>query len=199
MRVYIAGPMRNIPSFNFPAFDVAAEVWRAHGHEVVSPAELDRAMGFDPDKDEATPEFMQGAMRRDVDAILSVDAVVVIDGWQDSTGTRAEIALARWRGIPVLDWRTQEEPEDAPVTEEATRLVYGERRKSYGHPHDDYSRVVGAFNALTGHTLTAAQGVIFMLCVKLAREAHKPKRDNRVDGCGYFACLDLVQSKEGGA
>jgi hypothetical protein len=44
-RVYIAGPMRGIPEFNFPAFDAAAR-GRAMGLEIISPAELDRAHGF---------------------------------------------------------------------------------------------------------------------------------------------------------
>jgi hypothetical protein len=28
--------------------------------------------------------------------------------------------------------------------------------------------------------------------LKVAREAHQPKRDNRVDGPGYWKCLDLI-------
>lgn len=42
MRIYIAGPMRGYPNFNFPAFDEAAARGRALGHEIISPAEIDR-------------------------------------------------------------------------------------------------------------------------------------------------------------
>lgn len=42
MRAYLAGPMSNIPQFNFPAFDDAAADLRARGWDIVSPAELDR-------------------------------------------------------------------------------------------------------------------------------------------------------------
>ena len=33
---------------------------------------------------------------------------------------------------------------------------------------------------------------MMMMLVKVAREAHAPKRDNRVDGAGYWQCLDLL-------
>ena len=73
----------------------------------------------------------------------------------------------------------------------------GERSNAYGHPLDDYTRTTKAFNALTGLNLTPEQGIMFMQCVKMSREVNCPKRDNRVDGAGYWKCLDLVhQEKE---
>ncbi len=41
MKVYVAAPMSNVPQFNVPAIDAAANALRARGYEVVSPAELD--------------------------------------------------------------------------------------------------------------------------------------------------------------
>lgn len=78
---------------------------------------------------------------------------------------------------------------------EAERLTRSDRQSTYGHPEHDYSRVVGAFNALTGHQLTTEQGILFMVCVKLAREAFLPKRDNRVDAAGYLNCLQMVHDR----
>ena len=86
--------------------------------------------------------------------------------------------------------------EQESINLEAHKLInlgkHGARRKAYGHPLDDYNRSTRTFNALTGHKLTPEEGIIFMICVKLSRECNMPRRDNRLDGCGYFGCLDEV-------
>ncbi len=33
---------------------------------------------------------------------------------------------------------------------------------------------------------------LMMVGVKISREVNHPKRDNRVDGAGYFNCVDMV-------
>lgn len=123
MKIYLAGPMRGYPDFNFPAFDEAAKRGRALGHEIVSPAEMDRSIGFnEKGKDgkvndkghsaEITPDFMRGCIWRDVDAIVGaagkpgVDAVAMLPGWEKSRGAKGEKGLAEWLGLDVLDATT---------------------------------------------------------------------------------------------
>jgi hypothetical protein len=104
---YIAGPMRGYENFNFPAFDAAAAVGRSLGYGIVSPAELDRDAGFDPATKDVTEEDMRAIIARDVHAILTLkasrgDGLALLDGWSESTGALAEIALAKWMGLKIV-------------------------------------------------------------------------------------------------
>lgn len=105
MKLYLAGPMRGYPLFNFPAFDEAASRLRSELHEVVSPAEMDLDMGLDPSiaNTDAEAEFdVADALRRDFEVILRVDAVVLLSGWEQSTGARAERFVAETTGKQVF-------------------------------------------------------------------------------------------------
>jgi len=102
MRVYLAGPMRGYPDFNFPAFDAGAAALRALGHEVFSPAERDREVHGENVNDSKTgdltdvPQFdLRGALAADLEWVCKyADAVVLLDGWEQSKGALAERAAA---------------------------------------------------------------------------------------------------------
>lgn len=99
---YLAGPMRGIHEYNFPAFYAAAAALRAHGLDVWSPAENDvNQDGFDPAKDTAHP--MRHYMKRDLPAVLNADMVCVLPGWEKSQGAQLEVHVARACGIPVYN------------------------------------------------------------------------------------------------
>ncbi len=127
---YIAGPMRGLPLYNFPAFDEAARHARSQGLNVISPAEADRAAGIDPVADpigvsaaEATdPEFVKNIVRRDCTAIINLDkeqgdGLILLPGWRQSTGARAEIALAIWLGLDFKGFSPNGYLFNYPVTE----------------------------------------------------------------------------------
>jgi len=101
MKVYLAGPMRGYPAYNFPAFHAAAKELRALGHEVWSPAERDEQEGFNPTTDVAQP--LKYYMLFDLPAVLNADAVVVLPGWEKSVGANLEVHVARTCGMPVYD------------------------------------------------------------------------------------------------
>ena len=105
---YIAGPMRGYPRFNFEAFDDAEDELRMMGFIPISPAAMDREVGFDPDSSVPDKAFLDEAMRRDVDAILDSDCIVMLRGWESSVGATAEYHLAKWRHIPIYSWPTMD-------------------------------------------------------------------------------------------
>ncbi len=100
-RVYLAGPMRGYPDFNFPAFHDAARWLRHEGFEVWSPAENDESEGFDPTKDEALP--LRHYMKTDLPAVCDSDLVVVLPGWANSEGAKLEVHVASRCSIPVYE------------------------------------------------------------------------------------------------
>ena len=109
---YVAGPMRGYDLCNFPLFDRVTEVARAQGLDITSPAELDRDHGIDPvanpnsidDVFTADPNLVQTLAQRDCGVILNLekdrgDGLILLPLWNDSTGARAEVALALWLGL----------------------------------------------------------------------------------------------------
>jgi hypothetical protein len=108
--VYIAGKMRGIPYYNFPAFDSMRDRLLALGYNVISPADGDRDAGFDPtgmppDSDwTAIPEGFDfgDCFDRCVAAVKRCDVILLMNGWRRSRGARAEHALGVWQGKVVL-------------------------------------------------------------------------------------------------
>lgn len=112
--VYVAGPMRGYPDFNFPAFDEARDRLLAEGIAVISPADLDRASGIHektPVAEVVGAEISRTIVLRDSAALLALraengDAIVMLPGWEKSAGAAAELLFALWLGLKVVDGRT---------------------------------------------------------------------------------------------
>lgn len=109
-RIYIAGPMRYRPEFNFPAFHEAAGRLRAEGYSIVfNPAQRDEEDGFDPtgltgneDLDELGFD-LNAARRRDLTFIASrATHIYLLPGWSRSSGAMLEWRVARDCGVTVI-------------------------------------------------------------------------------------------------
>ena len=111
-RCYIAGPMTGIPEFNFPMFHRLAGYMRQHGWEVFDPAERDEKM-----YDIKAPGYAEGdvklwaesagfdfrlAMRWDLGVITTCEAMVLLPGWEKSSGVANEKFVAETCGVEIL-------------------------------------------------------------------------------------------------
>jgi len=204
-KVYIAGPMRGIPYYNFPAFDEAAKRLKKKGFEPLNPADFDRETGFDPyelpeDWDWKTiPSTfsLDHAVKRDLNAIQEASYYMLLTGWEKSRGASAEKGVADWLSRIRLDQHTLE-PFSETALQEAQRLVHGDRGDHYGHPLDDFTKtarfweVILANELYPGSTISAEKVGLCMVSVKLSRELHLHKRDNLVDGAGYFETVNMI-------
>lgn len=81
------------------------------------------------------------------------------------------------------------------ILEEAKRIVHGDRGENYGHPFEDFSRTAMIWSAILGIDVEPEQVALCMVGVKISREVNRPKRDNIVDGAGYFETLDMVKNE----
>jgi hypothetical protein len=102
---YIAGPMTGIPGFNYRAFDEARDILRTHGWTVISPADLDRVnlkIDFSTmTGNEDLSPWRQKFARQDMEALLKVERLFVLEGWEQSVGARNEMTMAAMLGVPI--------------------------------------------------------------------------------------------------
>jgi hypothetical protein len=137
LRVYIAGPMRGIAEFNFPAFHAAAANLRAAGYEVFSPAEKDiEHHGADISDGNDTGCLEQASMQHGFSLRRALgddtkwicekaDVVAVLPGWENSKGAQAEVALARALGLQLWALPGAKHPETMPAMPKKDVLAEG--------------------------------------------------------------------------
>lgn len=89
-KVYIAGPMTDLPNFNRDAFNKVAASLISDGHIPLNPAIL-------PDGLEQKEYMMiSGSM------LYCADTIALLPGWEKSKGAVAEYGLALKLGIEIL-------------------------------------------------------------------------------------------------
>lgn len=96
--VYIAGPMAGRIDENRARFhEVAAYLRRHYGYLVRSPAEMNAHLVHHPGD-----VFPGEYLRDDLAALVRCDAIVLLEGWEDSVGARCEVAVAKTIGLEFL-------------------------------------------------------------------------------------------------
>lgn len=101
--VYVAGPYRADSEYGVVqnirrAEQLAIEVWKA-GAAAICPHKNSALFGgLMPDE-----TWLEGGM----EFLRRSDAMIVVDSWEDSEGTKEEIELAKELGIPIF-WEIDE-------------------------------------------------------------------------------------------
>jgi hypothetical protein len=92
-RIFVAGPMSDLPAMNYPAFHAASARLRAMGYHVENPAE-------NPKPPCGT---WAGYMRLSIPQLLTCDFVATLPGWVKSRGATIEVGIAYALAMPVID------------------------------------------------------------------------------------------------
>lgn len=201
MKAYLAGAMSGLPEHGFPLFRDAAVDLRARGLNIVSPVELDESEGFDaltePDVSPGSEKWAE-FLARDVRVVAdpSIEAVIVLPGWERSRGANLEVRVARSLGKKILRYPDLE-PVDPRPLDKALELVHGNRGRDYGHPADDFARTAGMWHALFGWDVEPEDVALAMICVKLSRLRQTPDHeDSPVDVAGYAETFVMVIERQ---
>lgn len=197
MKMYCAGPMSDCKEdFNRESFRQAADIVEEHGYEPVTPVDID-------DEVDHSGWEWSDYLRADIKVITDCDLIALLPGWEESRGAQLEYQTAMGLGLIakevdlehglLVDHNPEKESETTILTE-AQRLVFGPREADYGHPHTDFTRTAKIWSAILDTEVTAKQAALCMVGVKLSREVHRPKSDNRVDIAGYAAVADRIEN-----
>jgi nucleoside 2-deoxyribosyltransferase len=129
MKVYLSGPMRGYPDYNFAEFLKAESRWTGAGHQVFSPARTSRALNY---KEAESKEDLRHLMMVDIACIYSADAIALLDGWEKSSGVAVELALAHFLDLDIYFatdmTRMEIYPAELNITYNylVTKYIYGE-------------------------------------------------------------------------
>jgi hypothetical protein len=111
-KIYIAGPMSGHDDWNFPAFFEAEQQLLGMGYEVINPAHNDGPtveLALESAGNPSAPNHTWAYyMRRDLPHVLSVDAICLLPGWQNSRGAKLEVHVAKAIGLPQVILRDGE-------------------------------------------------------------------------------------------
>ena len=94
-KIYLSGKMTGLPNNGFEIFDKNRDFLLEKGWDVVSPADIDRALGFDPSKNSVfTEEQYNETIKRDYAALLECDSIAFMPNWVNSRGALLESNFA---------------------------------------------------------------------------------------------------------
>lgn len=100
-KIYIAGPMRGLPQYNYPAFNAAAEWLELLEWDVVNPARMSEEYGT-PKEINSDPDLLAALVGDELREVENCDAIYLLRGWERSVGAKAELAVALREGLEII-------------------------------------------------------------------------------------------------
>lgn len=105
-KIYLAGPMRGKPGWNFAEFHRVQRAWEAEGWQVFNPATLAVACGYPQDESQVDRTHLLHVIQQDLACIYVADAIALLPGWESSAGATVELALAQFLRLMVYNAET---------------------------------------------------------------------------------------------
>lgn len=103
MKVYISGPMEGVKDYQ-ENFREAEEIILKWGQDVVNPARLDKAV-------KGRGLGREDYLELDLKLLEWCDAIVMLDGWQQSCGCNREYGYAVGKKKKIISYNTLKEME----------------------------------------------------------------------------------------
>ena len=91
-KIFIAGPMRGYPNYNFDKFDRIEKLLKENGIECVNPGRISRK--FKEVEVNNDINVYNEMVRLQQEAEKTCNAILLLDGWQWSKGVKLELKTA---------------------------------------------------------------------------------------------------------
>ena len=100
LKIFISGPMRGYPKYNFPKFDFIEEQLKHLGVECVNPARISRK--FKEADILNSANAYNEMVKQQQEAEKTCNALLLLDGWQHSKGVMLELKTAMDLDMQIL-------------------------------------------------------------------------------------------------
>ena len=175
---------------------------RKAGLIVFSPSEMAEKTGQQP----GDPSHDAQGFAWDVDRVRESNALVLLEGWEDSSGGMLEITIANNLGIPCLEYSTWEPPVSkpgaiinyrdlpAPVGQAVLRIISTFARKNADYANDgDWRSNFDAIAAQMGFdAVTACDTLVAVKQARLTALGMNDRRGATVNEAVEDTYLDLM-------
>ena len=98
--IYVIGPERESSDLKQSRYDGVQTLLHSFNVALHTPCGSQRIAGLEPGEDNVVE--IRKEFARDLDALLSCDAVALLPDWSSSRGATAEYTVAKAAGLPVF-------------------------------------------------------------------------------------------------